>query len=98
MSKHMSNLAGVLLEPSVTEKVVRMKNVVAFWVLPKADKQTIRNAVEAMFSVKVEDVRTVVKPVRPRRGSRNFTKRRQFKKKAYVQLAEGQELNLSFEQ
>ncbi|MAZ44305.1 MAG: 50S ribosomal protein L23 [Legionellales bacterium] len=97
MSHHL-NVANVLLAPLVSEKVVTMKNVVSFWVLPKADKASIKNAVETMFDVKVEDVRTVVKPVRPRRGSKAFTKRRQFKKKAYVQLVEGQELNLSFEQ
>ena len=92
------NLASILKSPCVTEKVVKLNNTVAFWVDLKADKSTIKRAVEAMFEVKVDKVNTVVKPIRPRRGAKPSIKRRQFKKKAYIQLAEGHSLNLDFEQ
>lgn len=89
-------LSRVLIAPLVSEKSVKMQGVEAFWVQPQANKADIKLAVEKMFDVKVEAVRTVTKRIRPKRSSKQLTTtRRKFKKKAYVKLAEGQALNIA---
>jgi large subunit ribosomal protein L23 len=63
-------------------------------VAPEATKADVRDAVEKMFDVKVEQVNLVnakgkVKSFRFRAGNR------QGKRKAYVRLAEGQTIDVS---
>ncbi len=96
MSMH--SLSNVLLAPIVSEKAARSgerENSVAFWVNPRASKIEIKKAVEAFFpSVKVAQVRTMVK-------GRDFVKfgstegRAKKKKKAYVTLMEGHQINFA---
>lgn len=92
-------LAQVLVAPIVSEKathVAEKHNQVLFRVLRDATKPEIKAAVELMFKVQVESVRTVVQKGKVKRFGRS-TGRRDHVKKAYVALKEGQELNFSGE-
>ena len=92
-------IMNILLSPHVSEKsttVAEKNNKVVFKVLPDANKQEIKQAVESLFNVKINSVRIVnmkgkVRNFRQRPG------RRKDWKKAYVSLAAGQELNLGME-
>ena len=65
----MFNPRSIILKPVLTEKATNLRegNKYAFRVHPKANKIAIRQAVEEIFSVKVESVRTVSVPRRPKR-------------------------------
>ena len=65
----MSNPRSIIQEPVITEKatILREGNKYAFRVDFKANKIQIRQAVEEIFSVKVESVRTVKVPSKPKR-------------------------------
>jgi len=84
-------LLKVVLSPIVTEKTSNMvvDRQYAFKVLLDATKLEIKQAIQIMFSVKVDQVRVLIqKPEKTRKG---FTKRY---KKAYVRLAEGHAIQL----
>ena len=87
-------LMQVLVAPIVSEKatqVAEKTNAVLFKVLRDATKPEIKAAVELMFKVEVDAVRTVnVKGKTKRFGGR--VGRRDHAKKAYVSLKPGQEL------
>ncbi len=78
---------------ALTEKAARLKeqNKVVFEVSPKANKIEIRQAVEAMFDVKVTDVSTLVNRGKVKRLGRRLTKRPNWKK-AIVTLQEGDDI------
>ena len=78
---------------ALTEKAARLKeqNKVVFEVDPKANKIEIRQAVEAMFDVKVTDVSTLVNRGKVKRLGRRVTKRPNWKK-AIVTLQEGDDI------
>ncbi len=85
----------VLVAPHVSEKstmLAETRNQVVFRVLPDATKSEIRKAVELMFKVDVADVQTLRVKGKTRRFGR-ITGRRSDWKKAYVKLAEGQEID-----
>jgi large subunit ribosomal protein L23 len=85
----------VIQAPLITEKgtfVSERGNQVVFKVDRRANKVEIRRAVEAMFKVKVEDVRTVNILGKKRRVGRSIGKRPDWKK-AYVTLAEGHRID-----
>ena len=94
---------NILIKPITTEKTEKLSNpktgnrTYAFKVNMDANKIEITNAVAEKFSVEVEDVRTVI--VRGKRKSR-YTKqgfiqgKRSNYKKAYVTLANGQEIDM----
>ena len=88
-------LLKVLKAPHISEKATNNAekgNTIVFKVALDANKVEIANAVEALFEVKVDSVRTVVvKGKTKRRG--NKMGRRSDWKKAYVTLAEGQNLD-----
>jgi large subunit ribosomal protein L23 len=65
---------------------------VVFRVHPKANKVEIRQAVEQMFQVKVEAVRTSRQLGKVRRVGRSSGRRADWKK-AYVTLAEGSRID-----
>ena len=52
---------SVILSPVITEKATRIleNNQVIFKVSPNATKPQIKNAIEALFSVKVANVNTI---------------------------------------
>ena len=64
-------------------------NVIAFEVDPKANKIQVKNAVEALFKVKVDDVRLFNVRGKVKRMGRYAGKRRDWRK-AYVRLKAGE--------
>ena len=85
------NLIDVIKGPVITEKgtlVNELGNQVVFRVDPRANKVEIRQAVERLFKVKVEKVRTSRLLGKTRRVGKSQGRRSDWKK-AYVTLAEG---------
>ena len=81
----------VIRRPLVTEKGVDKKDnerTLVFEVSAEANKTQVKQAVEKLFKVKVEDVRTANFEGKMRRRGR-FMGYRSDWKKAYVKLAEG---------
>jgi len=88
---------NVIQAPLITEKgtfVAETARQIIFKVDPRASKHEIRDAVEKMFDVKVDAVRTVnyLGKARTRFGKK--LGQRANWKKAYVTLAEGQTIDL----
>lgn len=86
----------VLIKPLLTEKssiVTENTNRYVFKVQTKANKYQVKDAVEKMFDVKVVNVRTAVLPGKVKRSGKGHSKTSSWKK-AYVQIAEGQKLEL----
>jgi len=90
-------LMTVLLAPVVSEKSTRIADKnrqYVFRVADEATKPEIKAAVELLFKTKVDSVTvSVVKGKKKRFG--RFMGRRSNWKKAYVRLAEGQEINFA---
>lgn len=78
---------------ALTEKAARLKedNKVVFEVAIDANKIQIKNAVEALFDVKVTEVNTLVQRGKMKRMGRQMAKRRNWKK-AVVTLREGDDI------
>ncbi|HSC65784.1 MAG TPA: 50S ribosomal protein L23 [Caldimonas sp.] len=94
-----SRLAQILIAPIVSEKATmaaEKHNQVLFKVIRDATKPEIKAAVELMFKVTVDSVQTVQHKGKTKRFGKG-TGRRDHVKKAYVCLAQGQELNFSGE-
>lgn len=84
----------VIRRPLITEKGTAKKEAertLCFEVAPAANKIQIRAAVEKLFKVKVEDVRTV-NVAGKRRGRGMYEGYLRDSKKAYVKLKEGQKV------
>lgn len=93
MSKE--RLMTLLLGPHVSEKssrVADLANQVVFKVRRDATKPEIAQAVELMFDVKVEGVQVVNTRGKQKRFGMRFGRRSDWKK-AYVTLAEGQDID-----
>jgi len=89
-------LAGVVIAPHVSEKGARIQaegNQYVFRVRTDATKPEIRAAVEYLFEVKVDAVRVVNQPGKEKRFGRAIGRRSDWKK-AYVRLAEGQQIEM----
>jgi large subunit ribosomal protein L23 len=87
---------AILLSPVISEKsalVGESGQVVTFRVDPRATKTEIRTAVERVFSVKVNEVRTCTFQGKLKRSMRGTGKRAGYKK-AYVSLVEGSKIDL----
>ena len=87
---------GVLLQPVITEKSASQGGVgptVVFRVDPRASKVEVRGAVERIFSVKVESVRTCTFLGKVKRGATGASRRAGYKK-AYVTLAAGSSIDI----
>ena len=94
---NIDQLMNVVLAPVVSEKstMVADKNrQYVFRVADRATKPEIKAAVELMFKTKVEDVTVLNVRGKERRFGRLSGRRRNWKK-AYVRLAEGQEINFA---
>ena len=90
----MKHAYDIIIAPIITEKLGHLAesaNVVAFRVARGANKIEIRRAIEQIWKVQVEDVRTANFPGKLKRLGR-FVGRRSDWKKAYVKLAEGQSI------
>lgn len=92
-----ARLMTILLSPVVSEKgamVAESGNQFTFKVMTDATKTEIAQAVELMFEVNVEQVRTVnVKGKQKRFGA--MMGRRNNWKKAYVRLQAGQDIDFA---
>jgi large subunit ribosomal protein L23 len=90
----MIGVYDVLKRPLVTEKGVTKKDderTLCFEVAAAANKTQIRQAVQTVFKVKVEDVRTSITAGKLRRRGR-FAGYRSDWKKAYVRLKAGEKM------
>jgi len=88
-------LMQVLVGPIVSEKstiAADANRQFVFKVLPDASKPEIRRAVELMFDVKVENVRVVNTKGKSKRFGA-IMGRRNGVRKAYVKLAEGNDID-----
>lgn len=87
------NANDIIRRPLVTEKSTIMReeagNIIAFEVAPDANKIQVKNAVEQLFKIKVEEVRLFNVRGKVKRMGRWSGKRRDWKK-AYVRLKEGE--------
>ena len=98
MKKYSSDrLMNVVLAPVVSEKstyVADKNRQYVFRVSDDATKPEIRAAVELMFKIKVQGVTVANVKGKQRRFGRTIGRKRSWKK-AYVRLAEGQEINFA---
>jgi large subunit ribosomal protein L23 len=87
------NANQIIRRPLVTEKSTMLRdaghNIIAFEVDPNANKIQVRDAVEKLFNVKVDDVRLFNVRGKVKRMGRYAGKRRDWRK-AYVRLKEGE--------
>ena len=91
-----ARIYDILQAPVISEKssvAQQDKNTLVFKVLKDATKDEIKAAVETLFNVKVEAVRTLNFQGKVRRTARGFGKRSDWKK-AYVTLPEGTQLDI----
>ena len=86
---------AIVKRPIITEKatLLREGNIYTFRVDSKANKIQIRQAIEALFEVRVDSVRTVSVPSKPRRQGM-FAGKRSGWKKAYVTLQSGESIDV----
>jgi large subunit ribosomal protein L23 len=86
---------NILREPHATEKVSRVgeaSNQYAFKVSVDATKAEIKSAVENIFKVTVTNVTTLNVKGKVKRTVRGHSRKKDWKK-AYVRLAQGQEID-----
>jgi large subunit ribosomal protein L23 len=90
------NHYDVVLAPHITEKSTMLSehNAVVFKVASGASKPEIKEAIEALFNVKVTGVNTVVTKGKSKRWKGKPYQRSDFKK-AIVTLAEGQTIDVT---
>jgi large subunit ribosomal protein L23 len=83
----------IIIGPVISEKTTKLKEKgeVVFRVEPSANKIEIKRAVEELFKVKVERVKTSNFQGKLKRWGR-FEGRRRDWKKAYVKLKEGEKM------
>jgi large subunit ribosomal protein L23 len=90
----------ILIKPVISEKTEQLsakKNQYAFIVDKKANKIEIKKAVESTYGTNVLDVNTTIMPAKLKsRNSRSGVLKGRVSafKKAYVTLAEGEELDI----
>ncbi len=85
----------ILLAPHFSEKVAVLgdiSNQYAFKVARDATKPEIKAAVEGLFDVRVESVTTTNVKGKTKRTARGMTRKKNWKK-AYVRLADGQDID-----
>jgi len=90
-------LMNVVLAPVVSEKSTRIADKnrqYVFRVADAATKPEIKAAIELMFKTKVDSVTVSNVKGKERRFGRSIGRKRSWKK-AYVRLAEGQEINFA---
>lgn len=81
----------VVIRPLITEKTIRLaerENAYTFQVRLNANKVQVRSAIESLFPVKVESVRTAVTVGKMRRLGRRMGSTSSYKK-AVVRLRDG---------
>ena len=85
----------IIKAPVITEKsqIAKEEGKYTFKVDPKANKTEIKSAIEKIFNVKVESIKTMNEKPKKRRVGR-YTGLTTRYKKAIVSLAEGQTIDL----
>jgi large subunit ribosomal protein L23 len=84
--------------PHVSEKAALMaehRNQVAFRVANDATKPEIREAIETLFKVTVEELQVLNVKGKTKRTARGKLRQKSNWKKAYVKLAQGQEIDFA---
>jgi large subunit ribosomal protein L23 len=92
----MKRIDDVIVRPLLTEKTTRLQeeaNQYAFEVGAETTKIEIKQAIESLFGVRVDAVRTQVVRGKNKRFGRYYGKRTNWKK-AIVTLPEGEVLNV----
>lgn len=92
----MKDPRDIILEPIVSEKsydLIEDHNTYTFRVDRRSNKTEIRQAIEAIFSVKVVGVNTMNRPGKRKRTGWVFGKRSDTKR-ALVTLAEGDQIDI----
>jgi large subunit ribosomal protein L23 len=91
----MRNAYDVIIKPVLTEKSMNLQadNKYTFLVDKRANKTEIKNAIEKIFDVKVEQISTINIKGKPKRMGR-FVGKTSDRKKAIVALADGQTIKL----
>lgn len=90
----MKNFYDVIKKPLISEKstvLSETSGTYAFHVNVASNKQEIKQAIEKLFKVKVQDLRTAIVHGKYKRSGRFVSKRPNWKK-AYVTLKEGQKI------
>jgi len=90
----MKSAYQIIRRPIITEKglgIKELQRTLVFEVAAKATKTEVREAVQSIFKVKVDTVRTANFPGKERRRGR-FTGYRPDWKKAYVRLKAGEKM------
>ena len=95
LSKSFTDPRDVLLKPVVSEKSYALldEGKYTFVVAPGANKTQIKQAVQAVFSVKVTGVNTINRQGKRKRTKSGFGKRADTKR-AIVTLAEGDRIDI----
>ncbi len=91
----MINYYDMIIRPVVTEKTTEQKegdNQITFEVNPKTNRIEVKRAIENIFNVKVETVRTMNVKGKVKRRGRVIGKRKNWKK-AIVTLMPGQRID-----
>jgi large subunit ribosomal protein L23 len=92
---------SVIIHPIVSEKSYALlaANKYTFRIHPNAHKTQVRQAVEEIFNVRVQDVRTMSVKSKPKRRGYTFGRTREWKKAIVqlhpddtIELFEGQEI------
>ena len=87
----------VLMGPHISEKATmgaELDNRIAFRVAKDATKLEVKKAVEKLFKVSVESVQTVNVKGKVKRNRYGLSKKPSWKK-AYVRLAQGQDIDFA---
>ncbi|MDT9681737.1 50S ribosomal protein L23 [Streptomyces sp. TRM76323] len=94
-SKTFTDPRDILVKPVVSEKSYALldENKYTFVVDPRANKTQIKQAVEAVFSVKVTAVNTINRQGKRKRTRTGYGKRANTKR-AIVTLAEGNRIDI----
>jgi len=84
-------ISDILIKPLMTEKSASLNQAqcYVFEVSPKATKNEIKDAIQKFFDVKVENVRTSIKPGKVIKRGGKVSGKRSKQKKAFITLKEG---------
>ena len=84
-------ISDILIKPLMTEKSASLNQAqcYVFEAAPKATKNEIKDAIQKFFDVKVEDVRTSIKPGKIVKKGGKVVGKKSKQKKAFITLKEG---------
>ncbi len=93
-----ARLYSIILGPHISEKATIMaetRNQIAFKVINDASKTEVKEAVEKLFKVSVTGLQILNVKGKTKRTARGSIRKKSNWKKAYVQLAQGQEIDFA---